>query len=291
MIKLKDILIEGGHLFPEVVGIKQSEVEATVKAVETTILKKLGLKGLGVDCFLLGSAGKKPSDQLSGDLDIGISTDQLASKNGISLSDTMPWLEKKLKAMGYATKPISGFSQVSVAFPIVGRPTEKCQVDLMLSSNLDWTNFVYYSPDLSKGESKYKAVYRNLLFGAIVSEIKTEVLSSTDDGTPIELKKYVLRYNDGVYSVVKSFAGKTGNILKTAKLLKNRDEFITQTPSEFVELLFGPGVQPNDVNTFERVYDLTFNKSSILAPFRTAIMKKFLSYLKEANLPIPEIVS
>lgn len=290
MIKLKDLLIEGGHLFPDVVGIKQTEIEKTVKAVEATVLKKLGLKGLGSDCFLLGSAGKKPADQLSGDLDIGVSSDQLASANKIALSDTIDWLQTKLKSMGYAYKLIPGFSQISIAYPIIGRETDKCQVDLMLSSNLDWTNFVYYSPDLSKGESKYKAVYRNLLYGAITSEIKTEVIKSTDDGIPLDVKKYVLRFNDGVYSVVKSFAGKSGNVLKKAKLMKNMDVFVTQTPSEFVELLFGPGVGIDEVRTFEQVYDLTFNRSEVLKPYRSAILKKFTQYVKDSGLPMPEIV-
>ncbi len=72
MIKLKDILLEGGNLFADAVGIKQSEVMPTVKKIETDILKPLGLIGFGTDCFILGSAGKKPADQLSGDLDIGI---------------------------------------------------------------------------------------------------------------------------------------------------------------------------------------------------------------------------
>jgi hypothetical protein len=73
MIKLKNILLEGGNLFADAVGIKQNEVMPTVKKIETDILKPLGLIGFGTDCFILGSAGKKPADQLSGDLDIGIS--------------------------------------------------------------------------------------------------------------------------------------------------------------------------------------------------------------------------
>ena len=89
MIKLKKLLTEGGNMFPDAVEIKQNEVAATVSKIETTVLKPLGLIGFGTDCFILGSAGKKPADQLSGDLDIGVSMDQLASANGLKLSDVL----------------------------------------------------------------------------------------------------------------------------------------------------------------------------------------------------------
>jgi hypothetical protein len=52
MIKLKDILLEGGNLFADAVGIKQSEVMPTVKKIETDVLKPLGLIGFGTDCFI-----------------------------------------------------------------------------------------------------------------------------------------------------------------------------------------------------------------------------------------------
>ena len=41
MIKLKDILLEGGNLFPDSVGIKQNEVMPTVKKIETDVFKHL----------------------------------------------------------------------------------------------------------------------------------------------------------------------------------------------------------------------------------------------------------
>ena len=87
MIKLKTLIVEGGNLFDGTTGIKQSEVNSTVKQIETTVLKKLGLVGIDTDSFVLGSAGKKSEKELSGDLDIGISADQLASANGLKLSE------------------------------------------------------------------------------------------------------------------------------------------------------------------------------------------------------------
>ena len=64
MLKLKSLILEGGNLFDNTVGIKQSEVNSTVKQIETAVLKKLGLIGIDTDSFILGSAGKKSEKEL-----------------------------------------------------------------------------------------------------------------------------------------------------------------------------------------------------------------------------------
>jgi hypothetical protein len=291
MIKLKKLLTEGGNMFPDAVGIKQSEVMATVSKIETVVLKPLGLIGFGTDCFILGSAGKKPADQLSGDLDIGVSIDQLASANSLKLSDVLDWLIKELEKMGYDAKPLRGFSQVSIPFPIVGRVTEEpVQVDFMLSNNVDWTRFIYHSPDYSKGESKYKGAYRNFLLSAIVSAFDYKVLKKTDMDVPIEVEKYALRHDKGIYRLTKSFAGKGGSIVKAGKTIAGSESFLTQTPEEVVDFFLGEEYTVNDVSSFEKLYDVVFNKPSKVSGMRDTIRKFFIQSITGAKLPIPEIM-
>lgn len=290
MIKLKSLIFEGGNLFDNTTGIKQSEVNATIKDLETKVLKKLGLIGIGTDSFLLGSAGKKSAKELSGDIDVGISADQIASANGLKLSEVYNWLSDKLTRLGYETAPVTGFSQVSIPFPISGRKDKYVQVDFMLSNNMEWTLFAYTAPDFTKSESKYKLVYRNLLLAACVSVYDMKVLKQTDDKIPVEVQKYALRWNDGIYSTVKSFASKTGGILKTGKLLKDRDVFVTQTPADMVKMFLGKQYTPNDIKTFESLYDIVFNQESNVSKYRQSIKRKFIESLTKSKLPIPELL-
>ena len=290
MIKLKSLIFEGGNLFDNTTGIKQSEINATVKDLETKVIKKLGLIGLDTDSFLLGSAGKKPAKELSGDLDIGISADQIASANGLKLSEVYEWLTDKLSRLGYETAKLPGFSQVSIPFPISGQKDKYVQVDFMLSNNMEWTRFVYTAPDFTKSESKYKLVYRNLLLAACISVYDMKVLKQTSEKIPVEIQKYAIRWNDGVYSTVKSFASKTGGILKTGKLLKNKDVFVTQTPSEVVKMFLGKQYTPEDIKTFESLYDIVFNQESNVSKYRQSIKRKFIESLTKSKLPMPELL-
>jgi hypothetical protein len=263
MIKLKDILLEGGNLFPDVVGIKQSEVQATVSKIETVVLKPLGLIGFGTDCFLLGSAGKKNPEELSGDLDIGISIDQLASANKLKLSDVLDWLINKLTEMGYDVEPLRGF---------------------------DWTKFIYSSPDYSKGESKYKSAYRNFLLSSVIAGFKYEILKQSDAGIPIEVRKYVLRHDKGVYQLTKSYAGKGGSIIKAGKTIAGSETFLTQVPEELVDFFLGEEYTIEDISSFEKLYDIVFNKPSKVSDVKQTIRELFIQNVTKAKLPIPEIL-
>lgn len=291
MIKLKNILLEGGNLFPGSAGIKQNEVMPTVKQIETDVLKPLGLIGLGTDCFILGSAGKKPADQLSGDLDIGISSDQIASANSLKLSEVFNWLINKLGSMGYDTQTLRGFSQVSIPYEIIGRDTgEVVQVDFMVSTNMNWTQFVYSSPDYSKGESKYKQAYRNFLLGAVVSAFDYKVLKKTDKEVPIEVQKYVMRHDRGIFNLIKNYSGKGGGIIKSGKTIAGSEQFLTQTPEEMIHFFLGDQYSPTDVSSFEKLYDLVFNKPNKVSGMRELVRKFFIQNITDAKLPIPEIV-
>lgn len=298
MIKLKSLLkeiraiSEGGNSFDDVVGIKQNEVEPTVKAVFNQVLSTFGLVGINEDVFLLGSAGKKKQDELSGDLDIAVSADQIAAKNTIKISEVLDWINVKVKELGYQTQVARGFSQVSIPFPIVGRePSQPVQIDILVSTNLEWSKFIHKSPNFAEGESKYKNSYRNLLLNNCVSAYHYVVLKKTDDEIPLEVEKYVLRLDTGVYSIRKSFEGKkAGTILKTGKVLKEFDKLITQTPEEFVKIFFGENYSVDDISSFEKLYDIVFHKPSNLEPYRDRIMKNFLHGIETTGFPMPEIV-
>ena len=117
-----------------------------------------------------------------------------------------------------------------------------------------------------------------------------KVLKQTSEKIPVEIQKYAIRWNDGVYSTVKSFASKTGGILKTGKLLKNKDVFVTQTPSEVVKMFLGKQYTPEDIKTFESLYDIVFNQESNVSKYRQSIKRKFVESLTKSKLPMPELL-
>lgn len=292
MLKYKDfvnfLLIEGGNAVEEARPLKQDEVIETYKWVEKNVFSKLGLDGEGIDAIPIGSYGKKPQDVTSGDIDIAVSIDKLAGANGIAIEDVLEWLDNKLKSLGYSTKMARGFVQVSFGAPVSGNfKNGVAQVDLMLSGNLDWSRFMYHSPNFIESESKYKGMYRNTLLMSIVSESMREVTKSTPSGEVEEYKSYVIRLEKGIYQVAKTFMGKKGSLVKTATLLHDQDKFITNTPEEVVKFAFGETVQPSDVMTFENTWKLVMDPGFKHVAKLSGILKRFRDYLLAAKMPIP----
>ena len=70
MLRFKEYIKEGGGAVGDVVRINQENVEATLKAISTKIIKPL--KITNKDIGVLGSTGKRKPGGSSGDIDIAI---------------------------------------------------------------------------------------------------------------------------------------------------------------------------------------------------------------------------
>lgn len=292
LVKYDMFVFEGGHSFDNVIGIKQSDVKETLEHFQKDVLLKLGLEGLDIDCALLGSAGKKANiTDLSGDLDVAVSVDKIASAGNISFEEVLDYLDTKVQALGYKTQVARGFEQVSVAYPINGSKQEGfVQIDLMLSTSLEWSKFMYHSPDYRKAESKYKGLFRNILFMCAIKSADKKVVKYTDDNNVEEVEGLVVRLNQGVFKVRKSFMGKKG-LVKIPTLLKDHDKFISNVPDEIVSNLLGDKFKPKDIDTFEKLYDIIFHQDSKLKSIRADVLKSFEDDLMRAKLPKPSEIS
>jgi hypothetical protein len=279
---------ESGNSIDNAVPFKQDQVEPTISWVEKNVFPQIGLVGLSDDAAVLGSAGKKLADQTSGDIDLAVSADKIAGHLGVSLEKVLFALNDKLKEMGLSTKIATGFNQVSFGAPIGGDPKNGVgQVDLMLSTDLDWSRFIYHSPDFRTAESKYKGAYRNLLLMAAVGKSFFEATKKTDKGETAEYKAYVVRLNQGIVEVRKSFEGKKG-LRKTAELLKEYDKLITKEPQGVVDLLFNGGHKPSDIDTYEKLYSLLTSGDFKYPGSLGDIMSDFKNKLEDSGLPMPE---
>lgn len=280
---LDQFLNEGGNAVTAR-PMNQEETKAVYDYTQKKIFPLLGLDGEGIDAAVIGSYGKKPASMLSGDVDVAVSADVIAAKNEISFKDLLGFIDSTLKKKGYETAVSKGFNQVSVSIQIPGT-NDYGQVDLMLSTNLDWSRFMYHSPNFIEAESKYKGLYRNILLMSIISESKRKIEKETDAGEAEEYSQYAVRMESGVFKVRKTFLGKSGKLTKTAKLLHDYDKFITNTPEGIVELAFGKNVVPGDIMTFESIWAKFMAKDFKHKDIREKIAKKFYGGIR--RFPIP----
>ena len=278
------VLNEGGNAIGDARPILQSEIDATYAYVIKNIYPLIGL----VEDFAkpIGSFKKKASDQTSGDIDIAVLADRLAGENGIDLSQVLEFIASKLSA--YSPVISKGFQQVSIGVPVEGDKKKGiAQIDLMLTDNLNFSTFMYHSPDFTQAESKYKGLYRNILLQNILSNSRRETSKLTDKGEIEEYQSYVLRLNQGVVQVTKSFMGKKGNIITTTSLLHDQDKFVTNTPEVIAELAFGPDVPISEIMTFEDIWRHTTDSKFIHRDKLNAILKDFKVRLLGTKVPFP----
>lgn len=277
-------LNEGGEAIPNSRPITWDEAQSLYSWIKKTISPKLGIEP--EDLEVIGSYGKKIEGQTHGDLDIAVSAESLAERNGLGKDQVLDFVNDALLSMGFETKKMTGFKQVSAGIPIPGT-SDIAQVDFMLSPGLDWSRFIYHSPDFRKGESKYKGVYRNALLMAIITESSKEILKRTPEGDVEELETNVLRYPEGIWRARKSFMGKKG-LVKTGQLLRDFDKFVTINPQEVTELAVGKGYTPQSISTFERLWHIVTRDNFIHSDKLDDILLKFAGNLKSMGIPYPE---
>ena len=285
-----ELILEGGAA---VNGrrILQSEVPVIIDKVDE-ILSGLGLVK-GEDWDMVGSAGKKKAEDTSGDIDICIKKDRTKEVlgSGDGKVDVYNDLAKYLEGLGYDRYIIqTGFSQVSFGMPI-NDADDIVQVDFILVRNLEWSKFTQASPDYTKDESKYKGNVRNVLMMCIVKYCfkRTTKRVTLDDDSIVdgETENFVIRLTDGLYKTRKNWFNKKGDtIIKTTNLMHEYDELITDTPQEFIDLLFNDGTI-DDFLSFETLYDAFMSDRFKFPENRERILVGYVMSLDGNNIDIP----
>lgn len=288
-----DLILEGGAA---VNGrpILQSEVPTIVEKIDE-ILSGLGLVQ-GEDWNMVGSAGKKKAEDTSGDIDICIKRDRMRDVLGCGDDKNviLNELAKYIESLGYTKYAIaSSFYQVSFAMPING-DDDVVQIDLILTRNLEWSNFTQASPDYRKDESKYKAHVRNVLMMCIVKYCfkRTTKRVTLDDDTVVdgEIETYAIRLQDGLYQTRKNWFGKReGSMVKHPNRMKEYDKLITDTPQEFIDLIFEDG-SVSDFVSFETLYDAFMSDRFKFPENRGKILVGYVMSLDGDGIDVPSEV-
>lgn len=276
----------GGKAVKDVRPLKQEEVKPTYEWVVNNMLPLLGLEKN--DAIPIGSFGKKPLNETSGDIDIALDANKFIMEDGTKA--TLGFICEAVDCIfgeieGYETAPLKGFDQVSVKVPINGDESNGyAQVDFMPSSDLKWAKFMYHSPNLAEDESKYKGAVRNALMMAIISE-STKDTTKLFEGQTEEYQSLAIRFPTGVWDIKRSFMGKKGKIVKTGTVLES--EFITKDPQDVIDLAFGPGYGVGAANSFETLWEVMHRKDFIHKHRMNEIMSKFKVNLKSMRMDTP----
>jgi hypothetical protein len=289
-----EFIFEGGAAIKTSRTINQKEGKDTLINIQEKLFPILDLKGIGKDCSFIGSLGKKKDEKdESGDIDLAIDAKSFSSNHNVPENDLLNYLYQTLtnelpQVLGFEPELnlMRGLKVLSIGWPIAGDKNNGIvQLDLIPVVNLKWTDFIYYSPDYRVDESKYKSAHRNWLFSAILDSRK-RVLEKNDNGEDMLIEKKVLRLPDGLYEVKKSFEGITKR-LKRAKTVPGTEKFITSDPQEFLDIVLGTGYNPDQVKTFESLWNIVKSPNFKYHDSLETIKKKYTEDLKNAGLKIP----
>jgi hypothetical protein len=292
-------LFEGGNAIKDSVGIKEIQFPKTLESIKSDLFPIIGLNpdDMNDKWVIIGSIGKKenPEDQ-SGDLDIGYDVRWFSRTNGISQKQASEFIEEKLEnnesldqifGVHLPTKLMKGLNITSIGWPIEGDlKNGLVQVDFIPIYDMNWAEFIYYSPDYKKKESKYKSAHRNWLFSAILSS-RANVLERDSKGDVFVYETPVLVLSDGLFWHTKSYKGKLIPRLARSKKIDGSERFVTNDPQEFVDFVLGPGYKPENVRTFEDVFNIITSPGFELEDKLGDIKTKYIEFLNRVGLELP----
>ena len=268
----KDLMLEGGNMFDDVVRIHQENVPATLKYIYDEILPAIGINRKYVQP--LGSTGKRLPGGSSGDIDLGIdclkvdylkdaiTNDEQAkaiADHAKPILDKMG-IESRLKGNLYSIRcPIQNFD---------GKQENKfVQLDMMTSRNMKFQVWSQYAPKEVEGQKYIKGCIRNLIFEAAAHAM--------DDIKVLETG--LVKFKDGIREDMVeweeySFYTPEGLNIKHCKreLAKNKSlaeqgvhnsgdkstrSLVTDDPDQIAKKMFGPKVKGKDLMTWDGAWE------------------------------------
>lgn len=284
-------IIEGGNQFDDVEKLHFTEVDLQIEELYNYFLKKIKLEK--TDFIILGSVKKK---EFSGDLDIGISIDQLKKIYKFNTIDEQLNIFEQLCIKYFKdVKRFNTLISIKFTFNTVNESgnlvPKTIQVDFILG-NLNYLKDYFYSQyspemllkldtkDLESVEvSQYKSVYRNVLLQNILTHQFSEIIEDSD----FEYKYQFTITPQGIWKNIKQ--RKKGN--KTWKPLEKElidDKDLQETLSK----IFGIKVSFKDISTFEKLLDFMFNKLTLPPEQINSIFKDFREFCEKNGYVYPE---
>jgi len=243
-----------------------------------------------VPTVILGSAMKKLDDMYCGDIDIAIQ---------------LPWAEdnvERIKQYGLEHLPVTevvispGLKLVSYGYKD-NNTNEIYQVDIMFTENIKYSEFMYYSPDYTNNESKFKGLYRTNLLIICAGNIPldtnqypntyytNEDFNGKYTSQLKEFYKYTLTYDNGLELRKKSTLGKTRMCKKAYTISKEK---ITDNIMQILTMIFGDSIDYNMSTSYENIIKTLYSSDyKYGSEVRNNILNEFLAdprHTKDINI-------
>ena len=239
---------------------KANIVSVPKDAVPAVIKHMSKLSGIPVeDLHVVGSAGKS---DISGDVDIAVNIEKYTP---FRVHDRIT------KSIGEEYGVYNKGTRVgSYAISVSDDKDWRVQVDLMFVDSIDWAKFSYFSPG---DKSQYKGAVRTVLISAVAASMEEKGIDAfhyVDDelivrvGRGIDLGTGLKRlfqmrthkkYGEGYTKALKNASPEEIRQLHP-DLEFDDDEITINDPHQVVQILFGPGTRPANVDTAEEVLEL-----------------------------------
>lgn len=232
-----------------------------------------------VPTAILGSVMKKYDDMYCGDIDIAIQ---------------LPWTDnnvERVKQYGLEHLPVNevvvshGLKLVSYGYED-NNTNLVHQVDIMFTENIKYSEFMYYSPDYTKNESRFKGLYRTNLLIICAGNIPldtnqypntyytNEDFDGKYTGELKEFYKYTLTYDTGLELRKKSTLGKTRMCKKAYTISKEK---ITDNIMQILTMIFGDNIDYNMSTSYENIIKTLYSPDYKYGmEVRNNILKEFL---------------
>ncbi|OUX29750.1 MAG: hypothetical protein CBE24_07900 [bacterium TMED264] len=294
MLRFKEFIKEGGGAVGDVDRINQENVEATLKAISTKIIKplKITTKDIGV----LGSTGKRKPGGSSGDIDIAIDANKVLRANAIQIADELfDFIAGKAKKVSNTVVSNKGTGVISLQFPISNtdgkQKNKKVQLDLMIVDNLDLAKFNFWSPH--EEQSKWKGIYRNIILSSMASVMDFEVLEKGYDENDVEVptlfKRNFIDLKRGLMRGLQTRIGKSGKLFAKGRKQTLETKVLENQPEGIIKAILGPAFTVKDAESFESLFKILDHPKYLYRSKKKEIIKTFIAVISRSKgLVVPD---
>ena len=294
MKRFKEFIKEGGGAVGDVDRINQENVEATLKAISTKIIKPL--KITNKDIGVLGSTGKRKPGGSSGDIDIAIDANKVLRANAIQIADELfDFIAGKAKKVSNTVVSNKGTGVISLQFPISNtdgkQKNKKVQLDLMIVDNLDLAKFNFWSPH--EEQSKWKGIYRNIILSSMASVMDFEVLEKGYDENDVEVptlfKRNFIDLKRGLMRGLQTRIGKSGKLFAKGRKQTLETKVLENQPEGIIKAILGPAFTVKDAESFESLFKILDHPKYLYRSKKKEIIKTFIAVIsKSKGLVVPD---
>ena len=294
MKRFKEFIKEGGGAVGDVDRINQENVEATLKAISTKIIKPL--KITNKDIGVLGSTGKRKPGGSSGDIDIAIDANKVLRANAIQVADELfDFIAGKAKKVSNTVVSNKGTGVISLQFPISNtdgkQKNKKVQLDLMIVDNLDLAKFNFWSPH--EEQSKWKGIYRNIILSSMASVMDFEVLEKGYDENDMEVptlfRRNFIDLKRGLMRGLQTRIGKSGKLFAKGRKQTLETKVLENQPEGIIKAILGPAFTVKDAESFESLFKILDHPKYLYRSKKKEIIKTFIVVIsKSKGLVVPD---